>query len=333
MKLIVIAVSREAHGNFEFGLTNSIWGFTKRYPDAAEISAGTPILLGTNYENRNGRGNPRVEFDLYRDGKIKWAVAARATGPVRDVLNVPLWPDEVAENDVKYPIRFPMAPLETIRDLEFDRFPKEFARAFHLSINGQGKPVAIDVDRATLDQIAAHGRLPVWPVAENEEVASEEVDTDEMTGKKRKSRGAGRSQDAAANKAVEQHAVARAVRHYEEAGWHVEEKGKPYDLHCTREGVPPLRVEVKGTRSLGANVELTINEVNSAYDHPSELFVVRNIRIDRVDGEPVASGGDHRVFADWRPKKLRPIKFRYEVPWEGELAARTEAVEYVVGQS
>lgn len=107
-----------------------------------------------------------------------------------------------------------------------------------------------------------------------------------------------------------------AMQHYAAQGWEVKELGKPYDIHCSRPDGSYLRVEVKGTRGLGAQVELTINEVESALEHPSELFILRNIQIQVVNGQPVGTGGDTRILTDWKPKGYLPIRFVYEVPWE-----------------
>lgn len=121
-------------------------------------------------------------------------------------------------------------------------------------------------------------------------------------------------------KAVENYAVALATAHYEAQDWTVEPEGAPYDLCCTRDD-EYLRVEVKGTTGGAGEVELTVNEVSSARNHPSELFVVSNICAPKKtdqDGEVwyPTSGGEARVIRNWQPDDadLSASKYRYRIP-------------------
>lgn len=91
----------------------------------------------------------------------------------------------------------------------------------------------------------------------------------------RSSSGQGFSVDPKIRLALERHAVDTAITHYKASGYDVEERGKPYDLKCTK-GAEVLHVEVKGTQTEGEEILLTPNEVNFAANHPDtmELFVV-----------------------------------------------------------
>ncbi|MET4620425.1 hypothetical protein ABIE18_001874 [Arthrobacter sp. 2762] len=319
MQVVVIAVSREAQTNLAVGLEENVWGFTRSGPAAVAIQAGIPVLLGTNFTHPNGRGNPRISYEEYKTGRLGVLILARATGRVRTVPDVELFPDEIAANNVLYRERFPLSPLATASNVEFADYPAVLSEAFHRSINSVGSPVAIDLPESVLDQMAKGAGLDQWPLLESQFGESTfELDADDLLPATTRRRGAGRESDPIVRMAIEKHAVSVAMQHYRTAGWSVEERGKPFDILCTRDH-HELRVEVKGTRSLAATVELTINEVRSAHEHPSELFIVRNIQVEwNAAQEPVASGGDARIFDAWQPSKeaLRPIRFTYEVPWE-----------------
>ena len=83
---------------------------------------------------------------------------------------------------------------------------------------------------------------------------------------------------------------------------------KPFDLLC-REGDRELRVEVKGTTSLGLSVLLTRNEVRHAQENNGcvALFVVANI----VASASGCTGGTIHVFEPWdiQDDDLEPVAF------------------------
>lgn len=322
VQVTVIAVPVKAQTNLALGIDQGVWGFTKVGKDAAQIAPGTPILLGTNYRNdASGKRDPRISKKSYHEGMLETLILGRATGAVRSVPNAVLWPDEIKANSVKYRERFPLSSLGQAQNLDYKRFAKELSNAFHDSINAVGSPVTVDLPIEVLNQLAQAAGLDKWPLTEEQfplvrgGVDPEELGTilDRQTGKGTKPRY---EQDPKVRKAVEVRAVEVAMCHYRSLGWDVEELGKPYDIHCSRSDGSYLRVEVKGTRGLGAQVELTINEVESALAHPSELFIVRNIRVENAHGQPVGKGGDIRILTDWTPEGYKPIRFTYEVPWE-----------------
>jgi hypothetical protein len=115
--------------------------------------------------------------------------------------------------------------------------------------------------------------------------------------------------DPRVRRAIERHAVRRAKAWYRKR-YRVRERGKPYDLHCSRNG-KVLFVEVKGTRSSGQAVILTANEVALARKEKMELFVLHSIRIVKSPSGVKAVEGIEHVFAPWRPtdKQLRPIAY------------------------
>lgn len=129
--------------------------------------------------------------------------------------------------------------------------------------------------------------------------------------------GQGRQLDAKARKAVETLAMERASAYYAGLQYVVKDVSlsQPYDFEC-RMGHRVLRVEVKGTTTKGATVLLTRNEVNSARAHPTELFLLHSIKLERTH-DPVATGGVHRILpANWAPQEdaLIPTTFEYKLP-------------------
>ena len=86
-------------------------------------------------------------------------------------------------------------------------------------------------------------------------------------------------------KALEDHAMAAAKRHFKRAGYKVDDvsSSRPYDLRCLR-NEKELHVEVKGTTTSGEAIVLTNNEVKHACDgkHPCALFVLHSITSPRV---------------------------------------------------
>ena len=123
--------------------------------------------------------------------------------------------------------------------------------------------------------------------------------------------------DAEKRHVVERVAVDRAIAFYELEGFHVEEKGKPYDLLCSR-GSLTVHVEVKGNTGSGGKVVLTINEVNDAKSPKwrSDLFIVYGIKLDQLDAKWIGSGGTTRHLQAWCPleKDMKAIQFEYSVP-------------------
>jgi hypothetical protein len=132
--------------------------------------------------------------------------------------------------------------------------------------------------------------------------------------------------DATARSAVEQHAVRIAIRHYSGLGFNVEERGKPFDLLCTRpdldeDGQKVVHVEVKGTTTSGKTVRLTRNEVRDATNEGgwrSDLFVVSRIKLTRnpVSATWETSEGAVKVLEAWSPaaEDLTPTDFVYRMP-------------------
>jgi hypothetical protein len=113
-----------------------------------------------------------------------------------------------------------------------------------------------------------------------------------------------------ARKAIESYAMDLAVRHYASLWREVLDVSatQPFDLLC-RNGDRELRVEVKGTTSLGCSILLTRNEVQHAQQNSGSvaLFIVSNIAADGLG----CTGGTIHVVEPWdiRQDKLEPIAF------------------------
>ena len=116
---------------------------------------------------------------------------------------------------------------------------------------------------------------------------------------------------------VEIHAMSRA-RQYLAVTWDQitdVSSRMSYDLHC-KSGDETLRVEVKGTTTLGEKVVLTKNEVRESLDAGYALYVVSEIELDRSETEaPRATGGCGRYYVNFRAEDhtLTPISFTCEL--------------------
>jgi hypothetical protein len=140
--------------------------------------------------------------------------------------------------------------------------------------------------------------------------------------------GQGYERDPKVRRAIELHAMDLAMVHYVKLGYSVENKAafESYDLRCTRLG-EEVRVEVKGTRGEGSEVEVTINEVENARGTGwrTDLFVVSGIGIKKAKQGPVAAGGVIQIVEGWRAPQadLSPSRFRCRVPPAGGRASGT----------
>lgn len=130
--------------------------------------------------------------------------------------------------------------------------------------------------------------------------------------------------DAAMRRAIEDYAMEAATEYYEQQGFHVEPKGKPYDLKCDRKG-ETIYVEVKGTTGLGNKVFLTSNEVEFAEQHQKTmaLFVLHSIEITGTSKDYRPCVGIRRVIFPWNPKalSLKPISYQVTLPLDGSDSA------------
>lgn len=140
-----------------------------------------------------------------------------------------------------------------------------------------------------------------------------EVQSDDQTGQVATYQG-----DPKKRAVVENYAVAKAIAFFRgKEEFSVDEKGKPYDLHCQR-GDLLVHVEVKGTTGFGDKVIVTRNEIKDARnpDWRSDLFIVRNIVLTEDNGEWVASGGKEYRIENWQPHDddLSATQFEYSVP-------------------
>lgn len=129
----------------------------------------------------------------------------------------------------------------------------------------------------------------------------------------------------AIKRAVEMHAMERAIAEYS-THWTVVDvhADHPYDLECRRE-TDLLHVEVKGTTSRGEAVIVTPNEVQHARSHHprTELFVVSEIHVEETPGSPPrASGGTVAQYPGWGMDdgRLRPVGFEYRPGSSAEAA-------------
>lgn len=133
--------------------------------------------------------------------------------------------------------------------------------------------------------------------------------------------GAPRRRNPDERKAIELHAMNMVEKHFRSIGWKLRDtsKNKPYDF-IAQQGDTTLYIEVKGTTTSGQEVILTANEVgHHLANHPNTcLAIVRNIILLRDAEEPSCTGGELKVFLDWKPElqDLKPLAYSYSVKWE-----------------
>ena len=117
-------------------------------------------------------------------------------------------------------------------------------------------------------------------------------------------------------KCVEERAMKVATAYLRGRGYRVEDVSarNPFDLRAMR-GRRELKIEVKGTPGLGAEILLTKNEVElHRLCHPANmLIVVHSISLQRNKSIPSATGGQIRKKSPWKidDANLAPIAFSY----------------------
>lgn len=119
-------------------------------------------------------------------------------------------------------------------------------------------------------------------------------------------------------RAIEVRAMKVAEQWLKEHGWPtVEDKSarESYDLLAAN-GRREIKVEVKGTTSLGESILLTKNErLLHLATHPDNgLIVVSRIQLERGE-EPAAHGGEVLALVPWvlEESRLTPLAFSYDV--------------------
>jgi hypothetical protein len=112
-------------------------------------------------------------------------------------------------------------------------------------------------------------------------------------------------------KALERHAVKRAMARFRKDGFIVEDVGstRSYDVSCRKNG-RELRVEVKATTTAGEQVMLTPREATLSGDRA--LYVLHSVKMKRSK----LSGGTVRIIRPWTIKRaaLKPIGYVYALP-------------------
>ncbi|MBP9890308.1 MAG: DUF3883 domain-containing protein [Planctomycetes bacterium] len=135
-------------------------------------------------------------------------------------------------------------------------------------------------------------------------------------------KGPGRQLDKGRRTAVEEHAMGLAASYFKGNGYQVEDVSdrESFDLRCTK-GKDDRLVEVKGTTLTASTVDLTANEVESAREYVTDLFVVSEILCTGHGEGAMAKGGNCRLFRNWEPEKrhLKPTAYRYTLPEGGKV--------------
>lgn len=129
--------------------------------------------------------------------------------------------------------------------------------------------------------------------------------------------GQGFQVDSQSRRKIENHAVARATKHFIKRFSKVTYVGnkQSYDLLCEGKKAT-LRVEVKGTQSMGSAVILTRNEVANARKTRTALYILHSIKWHGNGKSRKPWGGSQIVLEPWRLDKdgaLEPMVFTYKI--------------------
>ncbi|MFE2943152.1 protein NO VEIN domain-containing protein [Streptomyces sp. NPDC059255] len=300
----------ESQLNLEYGIETRSWGFPIWKPEYRSTRPRFAVL-GTGVA-------PRVPLDVWLTQRITLYLFEVREGFYEG--RAPHWPDEEAENTVKYPVRFGIEPLAVVRDVSLSEHgPLLSAGSDAIRRSGIERGIGKLCELAPQPLLDAAGIRTDWTERQNVPLnLTPGFRAEEAQTPKRPRGGAGFISDPKKRKAVELHAENMAVAHYERQGWTVERIGKPYDLHCTR-AREERRVEVKGTTGAATSVELTVNEVEHARNprHTVDLYVVSDIVVDMHSSEYAMSGGRVAHFENWYPAEedLRPRRFEYRLPF------------------
>ncbi|MFB8352078.1 protein NO VEIN domain-containing protein [Streptomyces niveus] len=312
--MVHVGQSTDSQRNLQYGIETRSWGFPMWRPEYRSIRPRF-ALLATGVA-------PRVPLDAWVTQRI--TLYFFEVGANFYQGEAPHWPDEEAENSIKYPVRFGIEPLAMIPDVSLgEDGPLGVAGSDAIRRSGIERGIGRLCDLNPQPLFDAAGVPADWterqyvPLSRTPGFTAEQVEAPRTP--KRRRRGAGFISDPKKRKAIELYAEDTAVTHYEGQGWTVERLGKPYDLHCTRAG-EERRVEVKGTTGAATSVDLTINEVEHARDprHTVDLYVVSDIKVDVRSADYTASEGRVLHLLDWSPAEedLRPRSFEYRLPLE-----------------
>lgn len=190
----------------------------------------------------------------------------------------------------------------------------------HLAISRARGGTIFEIKDADWDAVldAAGG----WPVEIPSEVEDAETAVALAAGRRRPRPPARTT--AAERRAIERRAVDLALAHFRGLGFDVRDVGatESWDIECKKPGME-LHVEVKGTKSLGAEVVLTNNEVLHARGPiRCALVVVSSISLTRQPGSSVAAtGGVITVWDPWSIDEgnLVPVGYTYTIGPGGQV--------------
>jgi Protein NO VEIN, C-terminal len=128
------------------------------------------------------------------------------------------------------------------------------------------------------------------------------------------SKGQGFARTPKERRALEDHAMGAATKHFTKKGFAVKNvsASRSYDLLCTHK-LAEIHVEVKGTTTDGDSIVLTNNEVKHACNlhNACVLFVLHSIVLSRGK----VSGGKPLIFNPWQleRRRLTPVSYTYRL--------------------
>ncbi|MFB9485502.1 DUF3883 domain-containing protein [Streptomyces filamentosus] len=310
--MVHVGQSTESQRNLVHGIETLTWGFPEKKPEYEHVTPQFAVLATG--------ASPRVQLPVWlQDTATLYLFQVRGGFYEGTSWH---WPDEEAEQRLKYPQRFGIEPLAKLDHVPLGPtgpLTEAGSDAIRRSGTDRGMGKIVQMPAQRLLDLAgipfATDQPDDVPLDRSPGFTAEQVESKNKPQRRR--RGAGYISDPKKRKRIEEYAEDLAIAHYEAQGWTVEKLGKPYDLHCTR-GTEERHVEVKGTTGAATSVELTINEVLHARnkDNTVDLYVVSDIKIDTTTDDYLPSGGTLTHYTDWEPAEedLRPRKYEYRLP-------------------
>jgi hypothetical protein len=111
-RALAVYVGQISMANLEFGLEAGVWGWRRYTADYDLVESGDIIVLASGFTG----GNVRTEPANFATGGFTRVDIGMITSRVTEEADS-LWPDEVADGEVKYRYRLHWEPIETIRDV------------------------------------------------------------------------------------------------------------------------------------------------------------------------------------------------------------------------
>jgi hypothetical protein len=111
-RALAVYVGQASRANLEFGLAAGRWGWKRTTADYDLVEPGDLLVLASGFTG----GNVRTEPETFATGGFTRVDIGRITSQITEDAD-PFWPDEVADEEVKYGYRLRFELLESIETI------------------------------------------------------------------------------------------------------------------------------------------------------------------------------------------------------------------------